>query len=163
MSNLAAVKKVLVPQRMISAGHDVLRAAGRAQLEGMVLWAGTLAGPTVQVTELIVPQQRGLRTADGVCVIVDGDELHRLNVHLFERQLLLIAQLHSHPGRAYHSKTDDNYAVATNIGCFSLVIPDFAVRPFSLDECAVYRLGDSGSWDEVDPSQLPNQLVIESN
>ncbi len=129
----------------------------------MVLWAGTLADATFQVTQLIVPEQRGLRTADGVCVVVDGDELHKLNVHLFEHQLMLIAQLHSHPGAAYHSETDDNYAVATNIGCFSLVIPDFAVRPFSLEECAVYRLRASGSWDEVDPSQLPNQLVVEGN
>ena len=160
MNTLSAVERVVIPSTIAARSQEVLRTAGRAGLEGMVLWAGPHAAPEFQVTELIVPQQRGLKTSDGVCVIVDGDELHRLNVHLHESSLRLIAQIHSHPGRAYHSDTDDRYAVATTVGCFSLVVPDFAKRAFNLAECAVYRLSNSGEWLEVDDTIAPNQLVV---
>jgi hypothetical protein len=129
----------------------------------MVLWAGRQDGQTFHVTDLIVPRQKGLRTKDGVCVVVDGDELHRLNIHLFETDLRLIAQIHSHPTEAYHSETDDRYAVATTIGSFSLVVPDFAIRPFTLTECAIYRLKASGEWSPVDETQLPNKLMIKGD
>lgn len=162
MSDLARVTQVLVPLVVMQEGHEILRAAGRAGLEGMILWAGTQVGEQFRVTELIVPRQRGLRTADGLCVVVDGDELHRLNVYLFESNLQLIAQIHSHPGMAYHSSTDDEFAVATTAGCFSLVVPDFAVREFNLEDTAVYRLSESGKWLEVDESRSPNHLVIQS-
>lgn len=163
MSNLSNVTLVTIPQRVIDGGRDILRAAGRAHLEGMVLWAGRQDGQTFHVTDLIVPRQKGLRTKDGVCVVVDGDELHRLNIHLFETDLRLIAQIHSHPTEAYHSETDDRYAVATTIGSFSLVVPDFAIRPFTLTECAIYRLKASGEWSPVDETQLPNKLMIKGD
>lgn len=120
----------------------------------MLLWAGQADGSIFCVTTLIVPQQRGLRTPDGVCVVVDGDELHRINVHLFKNKLRLIAQIHSHPTEAYHSDTDDAYAIATTIGCFSLVIPDFARDNFSFKKCAIYRLSELGRWSPVHPSNI---------
>jgi hypothetical protein len=160
MNNFSAITKVVVSLSVVERGQGVLRLAGNAGLEGMVLWAGTATDATFHATELLVPKQRGIKTKDGVCVVVDGDELHRLNVHLHETGLRLIAQVHSHPGRAYHSNTDDQFAVATTIGNFSLVVPDFAVRPFSLRECAIYRLTSKGAWNEVDESLFPNQIVV---
>lgn len=94
-------------------------------------------------------------------MVVDGDELHRLNVYLHETGLRLIAQVHSHPTVAYHSETDDRYAVATTIGCFSLVVPDFAARPFALADCATYRLSALGVWEPVDTSASPHLILIE--
>lgn len=163
MLDFTAVRKLSVLQSVVEQSQLVLRQAGRAGLEAMVLWAGSVSESTFRATELLVPKQRGLKTRDGVCVVVDGDELHRLNVHLHETGLRLIAQVHSHPGRAYHSVTDDQFAVATTVGSFSLVVPDFAVRPLSLQGCAIYRLSPRGTWEEVDASTAPNEIVIESS
>ena len=55
-------------------------------------------------------------------------ELPRLNVLLHERNLTLVAQLHSHPTNAYHSSTDDTYPIVTRAGRISLVVPDFALQ-----------------------------------
>jgi hypothetical protein len=119
----------------------------------MGLWVGCQSGPSGKdfiVTQAVIPAQRHIRSSDGVCVCIGADELHRLNVWLFRNKVTLLAQIHSHPGRAYHSDTDDENAVATAVGCLSLVVPDFARAPFSLPRTAVYRLDHGARWRAVD-------------
>lgn len=160
MTELSEVTELRVPSKVIADGYDFMRSAGRMRLEGMVLWAGTRRDQVFTVTELIVPEQKGLRTADGVCAVVEADELARLNMHLYRTGLELVAQVHTHPTEAYHSSTDDQYAIATTIGCYSIVVPNFAVVNYALSECAVYRLDERGAWLEVDESASPNRIVV---
>lgn len=160
MNKLAEVTELRVPAHVLSEGYTFMRSAGKMKLEGMVLWAGKQHDHVFHVTQLIIPKQRGLRTPDGVCAIIDGDELARLNKYLYRNSLELVAQVHTHPEEAYHSETDDRYAIATTIGCFSIVAPNFAVRDFPLSECAIYRLNSNGQWIEVDELQLPNRIVV---
>lgn len=160
MTELADITELRVPVQVIMDGYEFMRSAGRLRLEGMVLWAGKQRDRIFTVTELIVPKQQGLSTADGVCAIVEADELARLNMHLYRNSLELVAQVHTHPTEAYHSLTDDEYAIATTIGCFSIVVPNFAVVNYALAQCAVYRLDFGGEWLEVDESQAPNRIVV---
>jgi hypothetical protein len=97
----------------------------------------------------------------GLAVVVPGEELFRMNVWLHERQLRLIAQVHSHPTSAYHSETDDEYATLAEVGGVSIVVPDFARDAFNLDTCAVYRLSSSGTWDEMTPVSVRTLIAIE--
>ena len=62
----------------------------------------------------------------------------------------LFAQVHTHPGRAYHSEMDDRYAVVIAPGGLSLVVPNFAVKDFDVSDCAVYRLSSAGRWEKVE-------------
>jgi len=160
VSELSDVIELRVPLQVMQEGYEFMRTAGRMRLEGMVLWAGRQEDRTFRVTELIIPRQRGLSTPDGLCAIVDGAELRRLNLHLYQNALELVAQIHSHPRHAYHSSTDDRYAIATTIGAFSIVVPNFAMVNYALAECAVYRLDEYGSWLEVDESLPPNKIVV---
>ncbi|MDB5874657.1 MAG: hypothetical protein JWQ07_4099 [Ramlibacter sp.] len=160
MSELADVIELRVPGGVLRDGYASMRMAGKMGLEGMVLWVGQQDGQVFNVTQLIIPRQRGLRTPDGLCAVVDGDELARLNMHLYRNSLELVGQVHTHPGAAYHSETDDQHAIATTIGSFSIVVPNFAVTDFPLTECAVYRLDSSGHWAEVDESQAPNRIIV---
>ncbi|CDX14889.1 conserved hypothetical protein [Mesorhizobium sp. ORS 3324] len=134
------VATVALPQLCVSRVQAHLRSVGQQGYEGMGLWVGLQQGQRFEVKEAIIPAQRHIRTIDGVCVIVPAEEFHRLNVLLYNRSLKLLAQIHSHPGRAYHSTTDDAYAVATTVGCLSLVVPNFAREPFDLARVAAYRL-----------------------
>lgn len=159
MSGLGHVTRVRVPLAYIKEAHAHLRRVGETGLEGFALWAGELDGDTFIVRANIIPEQRGLRSDLGVCVVVNGDELHRINVWLYEHGMTLIAQLHSHPEDAYHSTTDDTYPIATTIGSLSLVIPYFARDPFSLADCAVYRLLPPRGWVEL-PRHEVERLII---
>lgn len=141
--------RVVVPRRLADVAQGHLRAVGQRGCEGFALWAGRLRDDAFVVEETIIPRQSGLHVNGGVCVTVGGDELFRINRHLYERRLSLIAQIHSHPSEAYHSYTDDSYPIATTIGALSLVVPDFAARPFALEDTAIYRLCADGIWEEL--------------
>ncbi|WP_245431659.1 Mov34/MPN/PAD-1 family protein [Mesorhizobium atlanticum] len=140
--------------------HEHLAAVGQSGYEGLGLWVGKATGETATVERALIPQQHLIRSASGVGVHMGGDELHRLNVWLFEHDLRILAQIHSHPTDAYHSQTDDENAVATAIGSLSLVVPDFARRPFDLSSTAVYRLNAAGSWLEVPPQNACRLIEI---
>lgn len=158
MKGFEGVESVRASRRLVDEAQSFLRDAGRTGNEGLVLLAGRLDGDVFEISDLLVPKQRGIRTADGVCVVVDEDEMRRINVHLFNSKLRLVAQIHSHPSEAYHSSMDDEYAIVTTVGGLSLVVPDFARRPFNLDECSVYRLDASGRWAEV-PAARARELI----
>ena len=160
MMRLADVRSVQVPRRCADTVHAHMRKVGRDGFEGLGLWAGHQSGDIFTVEEAIIPAQKHIRTEDGVCVITGAEELHRLNVWLYRKGLSLIAQIHSHPGRAYHSDTDDRYAVATTVGCFSLVMPDFARGPFQIERLASYRLDASGAWRAIGASQAARMIAI---
>ncbi|HEX8459354.1 MAG TPA: Mov34/MPN/PAD-1 family protein [Pyrinomonadaceae bacterium] len=161
MKGLAHVNRVIVPRLCVEEAHAHLALVGRQGFEGFALWAGALEGDVFRVSDTIIPEQKGLRSDLGVCVSVDGRELHRINVWLHSRGLTLVAQLHSHPTEAYHSDTDDTYPIATTTGSLSLVVPDFAVAPFSLEDCAIYRLLPPLSWVELSPEDAARLIVIE--
>jgi proteasome lid subunit RPN8/RPN11 len=142
MTDIAAIS---LPRSVAQATQQHLWNCGKRGVEGMALWIGRIESDRGILTEALIPKQSGLRTEHGLAVTVDGAELHRINVYLHQRKLRLIAQVHSHPGRAYHSDTDDRYAIATTLGCFSLVVPDFATGPFAIEAFATYRLLE-GKW-----------------
>ncbi len=155
------VESVRVPRELALETHDRLRLIGRQDLEGFALWAGVLEDGIFIVTHVRIPEQAGLRTDDGVLVAVGSDELHRLNVWLYEEGLTLIAQIHSHPTDAYHSETDDALPIVTTLGGLSLVVPFFARATFSLDDYAVYRLMPHEGWTELAADEVSELIVIE--
>jgi hypothetical protein len=160
MIGFSDLENIRVPLQAVEEAHEFLRFAGTRHNEGFALWAGNRDGAVFHVRKAIIPEQTAHVTDSGVCVSVGPDELHRLNVELYVEKMTIIAQLHTHPGSAYHSDTDDSYPIATTVGCLSLVIPDFARFPFSLKRCAVYRLTKEGAWTFVDPNSAEKLITI---
>lgn len=160
-ASLTSIQTVLLPRSIADRTHSHLRSVGARGLEGMALWVGVHDGAVFGIREIVVPEQRGIRTDHGLAVTVAAPELHRLNLHLYRSGMRLLAQIHSHPTEAYHSEMDDEYAIATALGSFSLVVPDFARDPFAIARCATYRLtprpwwkpGSRPEWAKVPASQ----------
>lgn len=59
------------------------------------------------------------------------------------------AQVHTHPGRAFHSATDDEWPIVSQPGFLSLVVPDFAAGAPSLERAWIGQLGPEGKWKEL--------------
>lgn len=154
------MERLVVPRRFADAAQAHMRSVGLSGNEGFALWLGHRDGVRFDVDETLIPQQQGRRVGRGVCVTVDGDELFRINRYLYDTGRQLIAQLHSHPTEAYHSETDDTFPIATTAGAFSIVVPDFAVRPFALHDCAVYRLVPDQGWLELPLSAVRRVIQV---
>lgn len=144
--DLSVVKRVVVPRELADGANSHLREAGQRSCEAFALWAGSRQDSVFLVKELIIPAQQALAFEDGVCVTVASPELFRINVHLHNEGLELIAQLHSHPNEAYHSETDDRYPIATRAGALSIVVPNFARATFAIESSAVFRLSARSEW-----------------
>ncbi len=154
---LETIRQIHVPSRAVNDTDSALRAAGRNRDECFVLWTGVPSGDTFEVRTVHVPKQTAYRFESGVCVRVEGPELHRLNVWLYEHVEMLAVQIHSHPTEAYHSDTDDTYPIVTMRGGVSIVVPDFARSGLRGQGTACYRLDDYG-WAELTEEEA-GQLV----
>jgi proteasome lid subunit RPN8/RPN11 len=56
------------------------------------------------------------------------------------------AQVHTHPGEAFHSATDDGWPIVSQEGFLSIVIPDFATGEISMKHAWIGRLRVDGTW-----------------
>lgn len=141
----------------------MLRGPGERGFEALVVWAGRwldVESGVFAVAAALMPPQSGIRTDDGVAVMVDADALFDMNASLNSHELRLVAQVHTHPGEAYHSATDDRFAVVTARGGISIVVPDFAVLPIEIGSCAVYRLQSGGSWIQLTTQESVSLIEI---
>jgi hypothetical protein len=148
------VRTVALPRSILDGTNEALRRFGDTANEGLVLWLGKIVGDTAFVRDYIVPPQDAIQGEGGVGYFVNGQTLLELNRHMSTLQLRMIAQIHSHPGRAYHSSMDDRYAIVTAEGGLSIVVPNFARGPADLSKWTVYRLRNSRwvalRWGEVE-------------
>lgn len=145
---LGDVAHFVISRHVADQTDIALREAGLQGAEMFVLWTGHVSNGTFTAAGTYVPGQVAHRLPEGLCVTVDADELHKLNLWLYDKQQTLAVQVHTHPGRAYHSTTDDTYPIVTQRGGLSIVVPDFAVGGVRGPGTATYRLGDSG-WQRI--------------
>jgi proteasome lid subunit RPN8/RPN11 len=158
---LSSVKHLIVPPTLVERTLEVLQRFGNRNLEGLVLWVGSINEDTAVVMEVHVPDQNSVSTEEGVGYFVTGETLFALNRDLSDRGLRLIAQVHSHPNEAYHSTADDEYAIVTTEGGFSFVVPDFGVAPANPRLWALYRL-INGEWIELDEDEAA-EIIVRGN
>ena len=141
------------PSDVIHSTLELLRRAGIGGREGIVLWLGQRADEHIQVTDAYQPLH--ISEADMFHITPAG--MNALHNELRNRRRMVAAQVHTHPGRAYHSKADDRWAIVRHVGALSLVLPYFAfhttVDTF-LETTTVYRFSEDGSWLLVPQNHL---------
>jgi hypothetical protein len=85
---------------------------------------------------------------------VEQNWLNSLWFELADKQLSLRAQIHTHPGSAYHSATDDEFPVVSQPGFVSIVVPNFAIGPIDFNTYWFGSLQMDGSWRKADPTTI---------
>jgi hypothetical protein len=160
MSGLSPLNKFRFRRMVIEKAYTFLQQAGKERFEAVALFAGTLDGPNAYITEAILPLQKSYKLSSGLMYSVEGDELHRINVWLYENKLKLIAQMHSHPQEAYHSETDDAYPIMSTEGGLSIVVPNFARSKIDHLSWAYYRLKPQMNWVELSDNDIHNLIEL---
>ena len=145
---LRDVKRFRIQASAICETVEVIRTAGQDGYELFVIWSGQRDNDIFTVAKVHIPDQTSYKTYSGLCVRIDGPELHRLNVWLYEAQQVIGVQVHSHPVCAYHSSTDDTYPIATLEGSLSIVLPFFGRDGWESSGIAAYRL-EGGVWRKL--------------
>jgi proteasome lid subunit RPN8/RPN11 len=123
--------------------------------EGIVFWAGRRTEDDQLVATAIVP-----RAVHGRGFIrVDADEVGEAAHQARTRRLVLLAQVHSHPGLdTRHSDADDNLVLMAYEFMFSVVVARYGDGGVSPAEGAgIHQLQD-GQWIQV--SNAANAMIV---
>ncbi|MGD9929329.1 MAG: Mov34/MPN/PAD-1 family protein [Mangrovibacterium sp.] len=149
MKGYSNIELIIISNELLARAYNFLRYAGSKGVEGICLFAGNMDDNKFIVKETIIPRQTGYIMEQGLMYAVDSDELRRLSIWLYENNMQLIAQIHSHPTVAYHSEADDRFPIVDTIGGISIVVPNFASGDIDLEEAAIYRLSSNKSWNKL--------------
>lgn len=136
---------------VLTQAQEFLEDRGTYGFEGTAM----IAGPTPR---LVIPDQLAHRTTYDVSVELTQRGQWDLATALTEDETY-VARIHSHPGEAFHSPTDDRNPVITFDGAISIVVPYFGLGlRRGLDPCAVLRLkGDT--WHDLPPGPERDQWI----
>jgi hypothetical protein len=131
---------------VLERSFEQLRRCGDGRRECVVLWTGPLAQPG-RVDDVVHP----VHTGSAVGYDIDPAWIGQLWLELAEHSRTVRAQVHTHPGSAYHSSRDDAHAVVHTPRYLSLVIPSFATGPVGLAGAYLAERDGDGTWHELDP------------
>jgi hypothetical protein len=149
----APLETLLVPGTIARATLAHLRAGGARDCEEMTFWSGhTIDGRIGIVSRAFHPRTR---QGCGHVLIDDDDQLLAMTDLVHEHDELVLCQLHTHPGDAWHSPADDQGAFTDEVGFLSLVLPTFAAS--GLESAEAFRRTDRG-WVHEGPA-VPTGLV----
>jgi len=134
-----------VDQDLLDATLDQLQVCGAGLAECIVYWVGDRATPQ-QPRRLVHPPH----IAGEAGYHVDSQFVNELFLSLRTSREFVRAQVHSHPGLAFHSRTDDQYCLTPSTGFLSLVIPNFAYGPHDLSTWYLTEMQEDGAWRALD-------------
>lgn len=149
-----------IPGAILAESRELLAEAGALGLESAVVWVGRRLGSSqAEVLRVERPEQLCFRTESGVGVEILPEAISRLIADL-QPGTLVLARLHSHPGRPYHSDVDDLNMLISHEGAISIVVPHFAAAPIDLGGCSVNELRHGHGWVELNAAEVSTRFQI---
>ena len=150
---------VRIPKEIVARTIAALQKGGAAGCEAVVLWLASGPRGAERIEEAYRPDQ----IAEKDFFRIPPAAMKDLMGHLRRTRLHVAAQVHSHPGRAFHSQADDEWAIVRHRGALSLVVPRFGagttVANF-MDQTAIYRLSDDDRWVAVPDEDVPQAMEL---
>jgi hypothetical protein len=142
---------IKIKSELVGGTIRELQTAGAANEEGIVLWLGRRTGPDAGVVQRIyVP----LHEAQSDRFWISFEGMRAMMDRLRQDRFCLLAQVHSHPDRAFHSQADDQWALVRHAGGLSIVVPNFAATTTEESfwrESAFFQLDNENRWREIFP------------
>lgn len=139
------MRELRIDEHLLRETFEVFARCGNGQRECVVYWLAAVGAD--EVVEVLHPTH----TASPYHYEVEGMWLSGFFAHLRATNRTAVAQVHTHGGRAFHSKTDDQFPLVPARGFVSLVVPAFGLGSPGLDDAFVAIL-DTHGWVSVDPA-----------
>lgn len=153
-----------LPQQLLDEARAFFQECGRECCEGTALLVGQPDADRVRLSRLFIPEQRCIKTPLGnghwgLRVELTQQAHYKLTNHLLPGQLFY-ARIHSHPGKAFHSDTDNSNGVISHQGAISIVVPYFAADPIELQRCAIFRLEHGRGWLLLEQAEVARLFEV---
>lgn len=137
-----------------------LRQSGSLGRERFLAWAGTIAAGDAFVSTIVLPRAE----AGPVHGEVSSEVVGRVIEELDRRDLIPLAQVHTHPHEAFISPTDRKRPMVSVPGFWSIIVPNFGFAPSSdAKQWAVYEYLGQQQWREFDKQDKSLRLIIDDS
>lgn len=133
-----------IPDALLRETFATLRTCGRGRRECQALWLSDWARP-----ERICAVAHPRHSSHAGGFQVESNWINELWRQLARSGRGIRVQVHTHPGQAFHSATDDAYPIVHEVGFLSLVIPDFGLGPVGFEDAYLAEITSDGRWEEV--------------
>jgi hypothetical protein len=146
--------RVIISKGTITEAQEFFENRGVEGCEGTAMIAANGDGQT----RLVIPDQKATPVPFCTVSVSERGKLQLVGeLHATERY---IARIHSHPGAAFHSDTDNKNPALTFQGALSIVAPFFGLGLRNgFERCAVYQL-HRNSWVNLPPGRARDQVVV---
>lgn len=153
------MKKVHISSNVLIETLSYLKDAGERNSECVVLW---LAEDT-EDCYLVKRVYRPMQYAEKDIFRIPPSSMQDIMMTLATDNLMIAAQVHSHPYEAFHSKADDMWAIIRHKDALSLVVPDFASSTDAnsfFKNTKVFKLSTRNKWEELNENEVPNWITL---
>lgn len=160
MSLYEETKRWRVPNRALAECLKEMEPDGRRGNEGIVLWLGTVADGVATLAHLVALRGLGIRkTPDQIHI--KPDLFNEVSIFAEAKDLILIGQIHSHPGTFTDlSPTDIKYGVSTPY-FLSLVAPHYAQDPRTTWQgCGVHLYEPKKGFRRLRASEVTDRVTF---
>lgn len=154
-SILTTIRAFLAPNHRISCRRKFwrrilrdleLRGEGRHESGAFLL--GEKTNGHLRVREVVFYDELDPTAySTGVCVL-RGDAFARLWTICRERQLTVIADVHTHPGAARQSEADRTNPMVARAGHVGIIVPRYARPPVVRSQLGIYEYRGGHAWQQ---------------
>ena len=146
----ASPPKVIMTHECLLALTKALRPSLERRHEGVAYLLGRTDGVVTLAITVFAPTAR---TTAG-SFHVDGRAMAACMQIAGKHELQIVAQVHTHPGQAYHSDGDEEGARIRYPGYVSIVVPDYGISLPHLDGIAAYVWLAGAGWQILEADDL---------
>lgn len=132
-----------IPQRVLDRTFEHFRRCGAGRRECQTLLTSPWDSPEL-ITDVVHPAHR----AHSGGFVLEDNWITSFWIELAAARTGIRVQIHTHPGTAFHSPTDDGYPIIHTPGFLSLVIPRFGLGPVGFAGAFLTEIGLDGRWCE---------------
>lgn len=130
--------------------HELDRRGERVHEAGAFL-LGHANGERREVTDVVFYDDLDPQAySTGVCVL-HAPVFAKLWSLCRDRKLTVVADVHTHGGRAIQSEADRTNPMVARAGHVGLILPDFAVAPIRWDTVGIYEYRGDHQWHDRSP------------
>jgi proteasome lid subunit RPN8/RPN11 len=154
------LSRLLLCEPVIQPLERHLRTTGLECREEAALLAGYIVGRSLGlVTTVILPYTQSTAAGCELPLDVTIKCIDKMN-HAGQ---IVLAQVHTHPGHAWHSETDNEWAFSDSPGLFSIVVPCFGrygLRRIFTDGVAIYERLVTGEWYRLSSCEVRKRFLL---
>ena len=149
--------RLILTESCVSALSECMEPEIRRGHEGVAYVLGQTDGAVTLAIAAVRPQAATTRGS----FFVSAPAMAQVVRTAIRAGLQVIGQVHTHPGKAYHSDGDVEGARIVYRGFVSVVLPDYGRRLPTLDGAAVYMFRGKAGFAEIAPEHagiVPRRL-----